>query len=158
MIFLPDTISAHQWWKNGDHPLDSASEIEVSNLAGEVVLTHLEEGHFIRYYRSPDQPATAIHTVCGSPWHNHGWIDDLNTFVCPGAWVAESAGGFRVVWPTIDRVERGADPGLPARWYTDCRTCPDRVEHDNYDIAFSVAAEHAVAEKHVVDTYGVAES
>jgi len=66
-----ETIEAHQWLKNGDHPLDG----DPSN-----------EGDFVRYYRHPDVLRAAL-CNCGNNFHDHGWIDRFNTVVCPGDYI-----------------------------------------------------------------------
>lgn len=79
-------VEATQWFKNGDHPLDS----DYPN----------QEGAVVRFFRSSvqEQSGFLVHDVCGRVWHDHGWIDpgerDIpDGYVCPGDWVITDAPG-----------------------------------------------------------------
>lgn len=67
---------AHQWFKNGDHPLDHADGRPVD-----------WEGAVVRYYRRPDVPGDTPCRKCGAAMHVHGWIDAIDHVVCPGDWL-----------------------------------------------------------------------
>lgn len=81
----PVVIEAHQWVKNGDHPLDSVNS--PTDWEGEVV----------RYFRrpEPEYAGQIEHELCGRIWHDHGWIDTLEGghTVCPGDWIITGVEG-----------------------------------------------------------------
>lgn len=81
----PVVITAHQWWKNGDHPEDSPD-----GYPG-------VEGQVVRYFRHPDVPSTRFCQTCGYAMHAHGWIDTLEGghTVCPGDFVITGVRGER---------------------------------------------------------------
>lgn len=91
----PVVIEAHQWFKNGDHPLDYSSEyigFENGNLKSfdaEFRKANNWEGDVVRYYRDPDVSGDSICKHCGQSMHDHGWIDTLEGghIVCPGDWI-----------------------------------------------------------------------
>ncbi len=73
---IPVVIEAHQWFKNGDHPLDNGAETE---------------GNIVRYFRQPEPDYVGIKLCaeCAAVYHDHGWIDTLEdgNRVCPGDWI-----------------------------------------------------------------------
>lgn len=75
----PVIVEAHQWFNNGDHPLDYSER-------GRGGLT---EGHIVRYYRSPSIDGHIVCQHCKQLMHDHGWIDTLEGghIVCPGDWI-----------------------------------------------------------------------
>ena len=91
---LPVVIEATQWFKNGDHPLDSCHTI--TPVPGDGA-PFLSEGKVVRYYRHPDVPSTMLCEQCGRPHHIHGWIDTLEQGhrVCPGDWIITGVNGER---------------------------------------------------------------
>ena len=70
----PVIIEAHQWFKNGDHPLDRIPGFE---------------GLLVKYFRRPDIDEHSYCTECDKMFHDHGWIDTLEDGhrVCPGDWI-----------------------------------------------------------------------
>lgn len=80
----PVVIVAHQWFKNGDHPEDGNVN---------------SEGIVVRYFRrpEPEYQSNKIHELCGTIWHDHGWMDTLEGghIVCPGDWIIRGIQGER---------------------------------------------------------------
>lgn len=78
------TVTAHQWFKNGDHPDDGPAD---------------REGKVVRLFRrpEPEYEGTKTHDLCGETWHDHGWIDTLEGghTVCPGDWIITGVRGER---------------------------------------------------------------
>ena len=98
-IKLAETVEAHRWFKNGDHPGDYAKDREgfkdgepgVHVYTADFCREHQWEGEVVRYFRRPDVKGTDIcHRLgCGRTMHDHGWIDQggEGDVVCPGKWV-----------------------------------------------------------------------
>src|SRR3989344_3116890 len=80
----PVVIEAHQWFKNGDYPLD-----DVDNNSS--------EGKIVRYFRHPDVPDELICDQCNNSMFMHGFIDTLENGhrVCPGDWIITGIKGER---------------------------------------------------------------
>lgn len=81
----PIVVDAHQWFKNGDHPLD-----------GIVVDGDNEyEGTVVRFYRHPAMNSMFLCQHCQKKLHDHGWIDTLESghIVCPGDWIVTGIHG-----------------------------------------------------------------
>jgi len=78
----PVVIEASQWFENGDHPADGASDAE---------------GRVVRYYRHPRGDGQEACQHCARIMHDHGWIDTLegDHIVCPGDWVITGVQGER---------------------------------------------------------------
>lgn len=99
------TIRASQWWKNGDHPLDNATEMfdyPDSREADANVMQRphvIREGEIVRYYRHPEIDGNTHCKHCDITMHLHGWIDTLEGghIVCPGDWIATGVKGEH--WP-----------------------------------------------------------
>ena len=99
----PVTITADQWFRNGDHPDDYAKP--VLGLEHGHPMTYSPqhqrvndwEGQVVRRYRSPDVSGDTACKYCGNPMHVHGWIDTLEGghIVCPGDWVITGVAGER---------------------------------------------------------------
>ena len=71
----PVVIDAHQWFKNGDHPLDGTEG----------------EGKVVKLFRN----INSYCRQCGVVMHNHGWIDTLEGghTVCPSDWIIQGVKG-----------------------------------------------------------------
>ncbi len=99
----PVVISAAQWFKNGDHPLDYAAERtgfehgEITTFSGEHARENDWEGGVVRRYRHPSVPGNKQCAHCFQTMHYHGWIDTLEGghTVCPGDWVITGIKGER---------------------------------------------------------------
>jgi hypothetical protein len=97
----PIVVEASQWFKNGDHPKDYASDRSGFKDGNLVTYTkeHAKaegwEGEVVRYYRTPDLDGATACAHCGDIMHNHGWIDTLEGghIVCPGDWVITGVKG-----------------------------------------------------------------
>ena len=78
----PVVVTAHQWFRNGDHPDDGGADTE---------------GEVVRYFRRPDKPGDSLCEQCEAKYHDHGWIDTLEGghVVCPGDWVITGVAGER---------------------------------------------------------------
>lgn len=97
----PVVIDATQWFKNGDHPLDYASDR--TGFDGEILRTfpaehakaHDWEGEVVRRYRRPDDVGERPCEKCGNRMHDHGWVDTLEGghIVCPGDWIITGVKG-----------------------------------------------------------------
>ena len=88
----PIIVTADQWFKNGDHPLDGDERFLSGEFAGE-----LFEGKIVRYYRTPKMDGQDACQHCGQIMHIHGWIDTLEGghIVCPADWIITGVKGER---------------------------------------------------------------
>jgi hypothetical protein len=99
----PVEIEATQWFKNGDHPLDYASEQtgyqneKLSAISAYYRKAHNWEGEVVRYFRHPAEAFAGERACekCGTITHLHGWIDTLEGghIVCPGDWIITGVKG-----------------------------------------------------------------
>ena len=97
----PVVIEATQWFKNGDHPLDYASNQDgfqngrLVSISGDHRKAHGWEGEVVRYFRHPDKAYAGECEKCGEIMHKHGWIDTLEGghIVCPGDWIITGVKG-----------------------------------------------------------------
>lgn len=89
----PVIIEASQWFKNGDHPGDMATEM--FDYPGGQRPRVIREGAVVRYYRHPTDPGDRRCERCGTIMHDHGWIDTLEGghIVCPGDWIITGVKG-----------------------------------------------------------------
>ncbi len=89
----PVAIEATQWHKNGDHPLDNATEL-FDYPAGQRPQV-IREGAIVRYYRHPAVDGQTACKHCGDIMHAHGWIDTLEGghVACPGDWIITGVAG-----------------------------------------------------------------
>lgn len=91
----PITITASQWFKNGDHPLDYAEDKEGIEGGEPRTFNGAErkandwEGGIVRRYRHPDIDGQTPCKHCGVRMHDHGWIDtkEGGHIVCPSDWI-----------------------------------------------------------------------
>lgn len=91
----PVVIEAVQWFKNGDHPFDDATEMfDYPNGQRPSVI---REGKIVRYYRHPSIDGQSECKHCGRIMHDHGWIDTLEGghIVCPGDFIITGVKGER---------------------------------------------------------------
>lgn len=105
------TVDAHQWFANGDHPDDYATDRpilmvdEATDPPTKVVVGTLPaaqakaegwEGAVVRYFRRPGFGGIACRQ-CGRLMHDHGWIETLEGgyIVCPGDWIVTGTVGER---------------------------------------------------------------
>jgi hypothetical protein len=104
----PVVIEATQWFKNGDHPFDYASERQrfengvmrtwtgvMRTWTGDEAKSLGLEGQIVRYYRHPKGDRQEKCKHCNRIMHDHGWIDTLEGghIVCPGDWVITGVKG-----------------------------------------------------------------
>ena len=99
----PVVIEATQWFKNGDHPDDYASEQvayqngRVAAISAEHRKAHDWEGEVVRYFRRPEAAYDGERSCehCGRIMHEHGWIETLEggQIVCPGDWIITGVKG-----------------------------------------------------------------
>lgn len=89
-IKKPVVTEAHQWHRNGDHPLDNVFRpFEWNGRTPK----EPREGEIVRYFRHPSIPGEKVCADCGHNMRHHGWIDSVNTLnptgctVCPGDWI-----------------------------------------------------------------------
>jgi hypothetical protein len=93
----PVVVEATQWFKNGDHPQDYATDM-VNHFPKEgapdvYTAEHRREnnweGQVVRYYRHPEISGESLCEQCGLTHHVHGWIDTLEQGhrVCPGDFI-----------------------------------------------------------------------
>lgn len=116
----PKAIEATQWFTNGDHPQDYATDREVLEN-GQLVTKPARffkeqeyEGAVVRYFRRPDVSGEDICPACDRRYHDHGWIDsggDGQT-VCPGDFIVTvSAGTYAVMKPAAFDAQYTKDRG-----------------------------------------------
>ena len=88
----PVIVEAHQWFKNGDHPLDFVGKILQDPLGGSYLNY---EGKVVRFYINPEVSGETICSKCGHKNEDHGWIDTLEDGhnVCPGDWIITGVQG-----------------------------------------------------------------
>ncbi len=97
----PVVIEAAQWFKNGDHPRDFASERdgfendELRTWTGDEARALGWEGEIVRYFRDPDVPGDRECEHCKAHMHWHGWTDtpEGGHIVCPGDWIITGVKG-----------------------------------------------------------------
>ena len=72
----PVEIEAHQWFQNGDHPLDGYT----ANGA---------EGKLVKRFKHAVNDGSQKCKHCHYLMHDHGWINTLEGghIVCPGDWI-----------------------------------------------------------------------
>ena len=103
-VQMQDTIlSAHQWNKNGDHPLDYSKTHEGLETKGKTQRIrkfsaayrkqHDWEGDIVRYFRHPSTAGREVCPACSHTFHDHGWIDHGSSghMVCPGDIIIQAA-------------------------------------------------------------------
>jgi hypothetical protein len=86
----PVVIEATQWFKNGDHPEDSCTMIDVPVLGSDNGYEQqLTEGKVVRRFRNPNIDGDSVCKKCDFIMHWHGWVDTLEGghIVCPGDWI-----------------------------------------------------------------------
>lgn len=89
----PVIIDATQWFTNGDHPQDNATEM-FDYPWGQLPKV-IKEGDVVRYYRHPEVEGATQCKQCGVAFHWHGWIDTLEGghIVCKGDWIITGVKG-----------------------------------------------------------------
>lgn len=87
----PVVITAHQWFKNGDHPDDASVMISDSGHS------FLSEGLVVRRFRHPTIGGEVVCSECKQVFHVHGYIDTKEDGhrVCPGDWIITGIQGER---------------------------------------------------------------
>ena len=99
----PVVITATQWFKNGDHPNDYATDSqgfengELRAFTGAECKARGWEGAVVRYFRRPDVDGAHECMYCNSTMHCHGWIDtrEGGHIVCPGDFIITGVAGER---------------------------------------------------------------
>ena len=93
----PVVISATQWFKNGDHPLDYCEPVglEAPEYSAAFRKENNWEGMIVRYYRTPELDGLTACKHCGKTMHEHGCIDtpEGGHTVCPGDYVITGVAG-----------------------------------------------------------------
>jgi hypothetical protein len=97
----PVVIEATQWFKNGDHPQDYATDSqgfeggELRTFTGAERKEKGWEGTVVRYFRRPDVGIGTTCRHCSLTMHVHGWIDtkEGGHIVCPGDWIITGVQG-----------------------------------------------------------------
>ena len=98
----PIEVEAHEWNKNGDHPLDNCKELPKGD--GTVFLS---EGAVVRFFRHPSMAGDKTCRYCSRLFADHGWIDSPNGgfVVCPGDFILSEpknpSKGFYPVKPNV---------------------------------------------------------
>lgn len=89
-IKKPIQIEAHQWFKNGDHPLDDTFTVKPSREK-----PFKSEGKIVRRFRHPGIKGDSFCKKCTKKMIDHGWIDTLEGghIVCPGDWIITGVEG-----------------------------------------------------------------
>ena len=92
-------VEACRWFKNGDHPDDYANDAQ-ERESGDHARTKDREGQVVRRFRHPEISGQAACT-CGSPMHDHGWIDQGqdSVIVCPGYLIYHENGQYHATDP-----------------------------------------------------------
>jgi len=95
----PIVVTATQWFKNVDHPMDESFVDEFQAILNETSFNHSanmeREGKIVRYFRKPDVHAMTRCNKCDHYMHHHGFIDTLEGghIVCPGDWIITGVNG-----------------------------------------------------------------
>lgn len=86
-------VDAHQWRKNGDHPLDRSVNLLSSDGP------FLSEGEVVRRFLHPNMSGEHYCAKCGNRAKRHGWIDQGSDglTVCPGDWVVSMGPKYLVL-------------------------------------------------------------
>ena len=91
----PVVIEAAQWFKNGDHPLDYASERRYcgSNIPPDEAKSAGLDGEVVGRHRIHAQGERC--PCCWLPMIDHGWVTTLEGghIVCPGDWIITGVKG-----------------------------------------------------------------
>lgn len=82
----PVVVTASQWNKNGDHPLDDVWR--PFEDTGKIPVQP-REGAVVRYFRRPDVEGSESCQKCNRTMNEHGWIDTLEGghIVCPSDFI-----------------------------------------------------------------------
>lgn len=90
-------ITATQWFKNGDHPLDMSTLVYPDYASVTRFEPFLSEGKVVRRYRPRQAHANYECKGCNNAFDDHGWIDTLEGghIVCPGDWIITGVKGER---------------------------------------------------------------
>lgn len=88
-------VEAHQWFKNGDHPMDNDPSLPEPEILG--------EGRVVEYFMSPDGKSCKKCGNCGHQMSEHGWVmgGDIGHIVCPGDWLITGFDGFYPLKPYV---------------------------------------------------------
>lgn len=97
----PVVIEAHQWYKNGDHPLDHATNVsrfesgELKEFSGAHAKSNDWSGQIVGRYRTPSMDGQSVCKHCSNIMHIHGWMDTLEGehTVCPGDYIITGVKG-----------------------------------------------------------------
>ena len=97
----PVVIDAHQWFKNGDHPLDYNKPYHglengiIREFTPDERKLNGWEGDIVGYYRHPKIDGEKQCNICADSMHTHGYIDTLEGghIVCPTDWVIQGVKG-----------------------------------------------------------------
>jgi len=92
-------IEAYQWFKNGDHPLDSpdiATDPSGVKIMGEgKIVGFYKEGDNNHYNDDFSKPCS----VCNKSLKIHGSIEEqgVKLRVCPGSWIVTNKDSYKVM-------------------------------------------------------------
>lgn len=95
----PVVVEAHQWLRNGDHPLDYVAVVSDFGTGLDYSPQRQKEfdweGQLVRRFRRPDVTGGTECKHCGQLMHYHGWIDTLEGghIVCPGDYIITGVSG-----------------------------------------------------------------
>lgn len=97
-------VEASRWFKNGDHPLDYAEDVQ--GWEGMHYITYPAahakekdwEGAVVRRFRHPYISGDKVCNDCGNTMNDHGHIELLtagahSSSVCPGDWIVTGTDG-----------------------------------------------------------------
>jgi hypothetical protein len=97
----PIEVEATQWFRNGDHPNDNATEMfdyPDSPAPDAAVLQRpqvIREGAVVKRFRRPYNDVGPACQHCGKRMRDHGWVNTLEGghIVCPGDWIITGVKG-----------------------------------------------------------------
>lgn len=99
-----EVVTAHQWFKNGDHPGDYAQPVRELEHGHHIVYSpeyqrrHDWEGQVIRRYRHPEIDGMETCCQCGHVMQEHGMLDKPTLLVIhPGDMVVHTADGVHTI-------------------------------------------------------------
>jgi hypothetical protein len=89
-VHRPLVVEAHQWFTNGDHPLDRCKTLMIN---GKPVL---DDGKIVRRFYGMYAEHIGQCMKCERAYNDHGKVNTgtNDVTVCPGDWIVPTLDGF----------------------------------------------------------------